>query len=156
MIETTNSIPEELRRYLHIISADQVLQKRSNNECATVLKFQGNLYLLSDSDLEERIKSALGKHLCSDCTIFSGTLCPKVLDLPRELCLRKGYTRIEGIADSKRIEKYDFITEGIECFNTCDDFFVVTKCARFENADLKRKKEKEKERRDKEKNANKK
>lgn len=75
----------------------------------------------------------LGTHLCGkNCTMVCNG-CPRTAALTVSFQERIGKKFVEAVKNSWRIEKYPFVTEGIEAFNmdANNDAFVVLQCENY-------------------------
>jgi len=130
---TIEKIPENIRMTLQKTTEEKVFIDRLNGYRGAVIKIGDDLFTSSKkpSDLHH----ALGSHLCSSCKMeINSHLCPKVQDLSMESCRRNTSTEVEALKDSKRLEKYDFITLGVEGYGMKNDFLVVCECERYKRA----------------------
>ena len=133
-MKQTINIPDEIRDSLEEVSEEQILKLRLEGRRFVLVKIGEKLYLLTERKKKATIKYALGNHLCSKCMMYRGTLCPKVFDIPLKTCQEQS---IDVVKYSKRSEKYSFITASVESVNLADDFFIVSACNNFKNAEKK-------------------
>lgn len=118
------------------VTVEELLKLRLNRKPAAVYKIDrrfyyteipGNLKLI-------RLSETTGPHLCGkNCTNVCKD-CPKTYDLTTSFQERIGRSFPYSVLESWRIEKYDFVTEGVEAFNmpNQNDAFVVLKCQDYE------------------------
>jgi len=141
MKRTINQLPEELRGSLEEISVEGIFKKRVSGEIGIVIQIDGDhyMYTFSNTKIGEKMKEKVkvrdmfGEHLCNTCEFTkSGELCPKVADLSVETCRRYYLDEIESFLESKRIEKYDFIKQGVESFNCRREYLIVIECDRYQ------------------------
>ena len=132
MNEIYKQLPEEVRKALKKVTEQEILMQRLRGEEGIILKIGTDCYFLSAKEKIVKIKYVLGQHLCGKCRIYRKTLCKKIYDSPIEELKSDKLQKGEATIKSKRIEKYPFITKGIECFNCSKDFFVVAECTNFE------------------------
>lgn len=86
----------------------------------------------------------LGKHLCGcNCSLVCNG-CPKVAALTVAFQQRFGKNFPVAVRDSWRIEKYDFIREGLETFNmnSSNEAFMVLVCESFQTRSKEQRKSK--------------
>jgi len=140
MERTMKQLPEEIKDSLKEVSIEEIAEERAKGKIGIVLKYGDTnyMYIFSNTKVrakereKEEIRYILGSHLCNSCDIEqSGKLCPKIADASADTCKRYHADVIEAIMDSKRIEKYDFIRQGIECFNSLKEYFVVSECSHY-------------------------
>ena len=131
MNETYEKLPEEVKAVLRPITEKELLKERIRGRRRIVLKIGEEYYLLSARGTGIDIKYVLGNHLCSKCQMFFGSLCPKVFDPSMHVALEVEPEESIAILKSKRIEKYPFITKGVECFNCYKEYFIVAECSKF-------------------------
>lgn len=140
MEKTMKKLPEEIRNSLKEVTIEEIIDLRLTvpEKRFIIIKIGNKLYYTPISKREqlEGIRSAFGKHLCCDCGNFfcNGELCPKVADLSEETNIKEFFGKREAVIESKRIEKYPFVTSGVEYFNSQNkqkEYLVVEKCSRF-------------------------
>lgn len=117
--------------YLEERDADYILRMRiRTNVVGFVLRFNQKYYFADLGSVQDiRVDGAFARHLCGDCKrcIASEDGCPKVRDF-----YLSGTSRKRAAFFNKRIEKYDFIVEGIEIFNNGNNsWFSVRTCKDF-------------------------
>lgn len=126
--------------YLKMISKEELLTKRLSKKPGFVYKI-GDFFFYTDlpKAVTPSDSFANSKHICSAqgvpcCTHLSAKAdeeggCAKVRDIPMEFYqIEYPEKLLSYVKDSNRIEKYDFITEGYETFNTSNNIFVVLDC----------------------------
>ena len=135
MEKTMQKLPKEIKNSLKEVTSEQVINLRLTvpEKRFIIIKIGDKLYYTPIRRREqlEGIRSAFGKHLCSDCGNFfcNGELCPKVADLSEETNIKEFWGKREAI-----IEKYPFVISGVEYFNSqnkAKEYFLVEKCSRF-------------------------
>ena len=136
MNQTINALPENVRNSLKEVTTKEIFELRLKREPLLIIKSNDKLYVIvcKDEKTIEDIKAPFENHKCSNCANFFNNktkqLCPKVADIFIESY--RGYSNLEeDLKESKRIEKYSFITGGIEYTNSAGGFFVVSECSRF-------------------------
>ncbi len=139
---------EENVLYFSKISVDEIFEKRIGNTPGLVLK-KNQEYFFTEipADLGcfgiAKHKCYCNGHLCKKLSakddLHGG--CVKVRDIPIEAFSKKSKQKLKNAC---RIEKYDFITEGIESFNTKNNFFIVIECTHYEKSNPPTKPEKKK------------
>ena len=103
------------------VTAEELEKYRRSEIPSFVLKMDDKLYYTKiPKNLHFVSSTILGEHQCAKCRHLSAASdenggCAKVRN------------------NSERIERYPWITEGYETFNTDHDSFVVTNCLHFEN-----------------------
>lgn len=129
---------------LKVISKEELLTKRISKKPGFVYKFGDFLfYTALPKGVTPNDSVANAKHVCSAqghscCVHLSAETdeeggCAKVRDIPMEFFKIEYPERLLSyVKDSNRIEKYDFITEGYESFNTSNNLFVVLNCEHVE------------------------
>lgn len=126
---------EEQRYDLREISKEELFDLRVSQKPGFVVK-KNNAYYYTEIEKELKFvcQNIVGRHCCNTCECFSAKKdgCPKVKDLSITSYNSKYRANPEVINKAKRIEKYDFITFGIESFNTVLDSFVVGECSNYE------------------------
>lgn len=75
----------------------------------------------------------IGNHLCGNQCAMVCKGCPRTSDLTVAYQQRFGKTYPMAVKSSWRIEKYDFIREGLESFNmnSSNDAFIVLQCENY-------------------------
>lgn len=117
------------------IDADSLFEARASGKPGFVFKCGSALYYTKISKKARFFSTSnLGTHLCSKCKKMSALSdshggCRKV----RDICLTSPFLCQNKtlLKNSKRIEKYKFITLGFESFNTTQDAFIVLKCQNY-------------------------
>lgn len=115
VVESTNSF------HLTQVTTAELEEYRRSEIPSFVLKTDDKLYYTKIPKSLHFINSiVLGEHQCAKCRHLSAASdeeggCEKVRN------------------ETERIERYPWITEGYETFNTDHDSFVVTSCLHFEN-----------------------
>lgn len=114
-------------------SPEEIIRKRVNNESGIVMVFEGETYF-ANAPRKARIETLeeVKLHKCRNCMRLSAKPdaeggCAKVRDLPISL-----QDTERSIRNKMRIEKYAFITEGMESVNTVDMETLVIQCEHFE------------------------
>ena len=114
--EVTSSLSYNLSQ----VTVEEIIEYRKSTLPCFVLKQNNNFYfsVISDDISFVSCGSSLGKHMCSWCQRLSAASdteggCAKVRELARY------------------IERYPWITKGIETFNTKHDALVVFQCEHF-------------------------
>ena len=131
MKQTVTSLPDETKKYLKEVEKEEILQRRLGRRSTVVVKEGKKYYILTNCKKNNSMRHIFGEHLCSKCDFAKGGLCPKISDMPKEETEKRGYDILEAIIESKRIEKYPFITKGVELFNATREYFVVSECRRY-------------------------
>ena len=128
-----NAMEESLKEFFfREVTSDELLRLRLNRKPAAVYKIDGRYYYTEiPGNLKLiRLSETAGPHLCGkNCTNVCKD-CPKTYDLTTSFQERMGRSFPYTVLESWRIEKYDFVTEGLEAFNMFNqnDAFVVLKC----------------------------
>ena len=133
-IEVIDMLTIEEYPFVEVTTAE-LIHLRLSKKPGVVYKRNGKLYYASvPGDLKISGKeSDFDQHLC-------GKNCHKVCDgCPRTHALTVSYQKrlgkkfVEAVRDSWRIEKFNFIDEGVEAFNMywSNDAFIVLKCNKF-------------------------
>lgn len=127
----------------HEVTPRQLAQHRLSKKPGIVYKKNGKLYYTSFS---AGLKvygqdDTFGTHLCGKNCSMVCKGCRRTSDLTVPYQERYGRSFIEAVKASWRIEKYDFITEGIEAFNTgsSSDALIVLECKNHKVSDPKKK-----------------
>lgn len=138
----SEDIIKELNFPLSLSSQDEIFSARLSTAPGFILKVENLLYY-SQIPYNLNLKAVSFSHLCainnSECSHLIATPsilggCPKVQDRFIEFYDKNdSYSSyIDTLEDSKRIEKYDFISLGFETFNTISNTFCVIKCNNYE------------------------
>jgi len=151
MSQTINTLPEKIKSSMIEVSKEQIFLLRLQKKSFIVIKSGGKLYVafLGNANMLKARAAITRNHKCRNCANFYNEklrkLCPKVADFSEEAC--RTYTRSdeEAIRESKRIEKYPFIKEGMECVNSIGSF-IVAGCSHFKENAIDEDKMNEKER----------
>lgn len=118
------------------VTVDELCKHRMKKKPGFVYKERDKLFLASiPKNLRLSVTNDI--HLCSYsdkvCRFLSASSdpsigCPKVRD---RIVSESEYKNSpeKAMLTSKRIEKYDFITRGMETFNTVDDSLIVLECS---------------------------
>lgn len=119
----------------HEVSCKELLQHRLSQKPGIVYKFDNRFFYASvpgTLKINSQEKS-LGTHLCGkNCSkVCAG--CPRTADLTVQYQMREEKCFYEAVMNSWRIEKYDFIVEGIEAFNMecSNEALLVFKCKHY-------------------------
>lgn len=139
MNQTIVKLPKKYQESFEKILPAEILSLRLSGKSHIIIK-SGNEFFVYRADQKnpESTKNAflkaVGSHKCSDCANFykDGKLCPKVSDCSIPTCRRYTSSFIGAVKDSKRIEKYRFVIEGIEYFNADREYLIVSTCNRYE------------------------
>lgn len=143
-VDTCNTKKVEVDYYpLTHISEEELLQKRASKIPGFVYKVNNNLFYtslpnnLSFPYYDKHIcSSSKSSHVCKRLMSLEDSEggCVKVKDRSFEY-YNQNIRSIRCLKHSKRIEKYDFITEGFETFNTTGyNIFIVLSCKNHENS----------------------
>jgi len=125
---------ETIKHLLKEVSEEELMNIRLKRKLGVVLKLNGKLYFLSDSSKAVIAREIFGGHLCGKCEFGSETICPKIMDWFVKVFEEEGIVGPYAVKKAKRIEKYDFIVEGIEAFNTSDYYMIVTNCSKYQHS----------------------
>ena len=112
---------------LRLSEVPGIVYKKDN--CFFYAEVPGTLTLNGKAD-------CIGKHMCgTQCTMICKG-CPRTSDLTVAYQQRFGKTFPMAVKSSWRIEKYDFIREGLESFNmnSTNDAFIVLQCESYMQA----------------------
>lgn len=136
MSQTINKLPEKIKSSMKEVSKEQLFLLRLEKKSFVVIKSGGKLYVAFSKNADMlKIRTAIKMHRCRNCANFfnekTRRLCPKVADCSEEVCRTYTHSEVDAIRESKRIEKYPFIREGIECVNSIGSFIVVG-CSNFQ------------------------
>lgn len=117
-------------------SSEELLRFRLKKKPIVILKFYDRLYYCDvPKDFKYLAKINLGPHLCSNCKNCSASRqfgCKKVADLSFQTLYTMIYhNSTKSMKESKRIEKYDWITLGLECINTDIEYFPIVRCINY-------------------------
>lgn len=122
---------------LREVSIDELLELRLSGEPGAVYKQPNGQYFYTtiDPTLNLSVKpDKLGKHACGlQCKQVCQN-CPRTKDLTVAYQKRIGKKSFfDATINSWRIEKYDFIVEGLETFNmtNANDVFLVLDCKNY-------------------------
>lgn len=118
------------------VTTSDVLVSRLSGKTGIVLKV-GKLLYFSEipKDIHLVGQTQIGRHLCSNCQNMSAAAdcdggCAKVRD--PNFIQRNDYVDIlSKMIASKRVEKYDFVLDGIEVFNSEQDALLIRRCANY-------------------------
>ena len=142
MNQTINKLPEKYKRSFQKILPSEILSLRMSGKAHIIIKSGKEFFVYrEDKKNPESTKSAfvkaVGSHKCSNCANFckNGKLCPKVSDFSVLSCRRYTNSLAAAIKESKRIEKYSFVIEGIEYFNTDSEYLIVSTCDKYKKED---------------------
>lgn len=141
-VDTKEVLVSENEYPLREISVEEIIELRKTTIPSFVLKKNGHFYYTRiHKNMKFTNNMVLGAHLCGGCQHCSAAPdekggCPKVrnLDFSAFRVSKKNFDA--AVMASKRIEKYDFILEGFESFNTSQESFVVTRCTNFESDEV--------------------
>lgn len=136
MEQTIERIPEEIRGLIREVNEKEIFIRRFKRRRGVVIKIAQKLYLIDDPsiDMLNTLKILFNDTLCARCEICrNGELCTKVADRAKEYTKRIELSPIDAIRESKRLEKYPFVLQGIEAFNypMGDEFLLVLECKNF-------------------------
>lgn len=136
MNQTISMLPEEIRKYFKKVTPIEVLKLRLSGKPHIIIKSDNEFFAYSEKstrDSADELKHFFEEHKCPSCGNFfrNGKLCPKVSDCSVTTCRRFVNSDLEAIKDSKRIEKYSFVIEGIEYFNVDREYLIVSKCMNY-------------------------
>lgn len=134
MKRTINTKLEEIKNLLQEVNKEELMRLRLSGNFGVVLKIDNKYFFLPDKSKASIARYALGEHLCGKCELGSETICPKIMDWFVKVFEEEGIVGPYAVRKAKRIEKYDFITDGVEAFNTSDYYMVVTKCSKYQEA----------------------
>ena len=117
------------------VTRKELMKLRLDGKPGAVYKIDGKLYYTEiPGDLKIiRMAEMASPHLCGkNCTNVCKD-CPRTTDLTASFQERMGRQFPYTILDSWRIEKYDFIPEGLEAFNMDhqNDAFMVLECQNY-------------------------
>lgn len=112
---------------------EEIVEKRLNKEIGVVMVVDGETYFANIHEkarLETLLEAKL--HKCGCCKRLSAKTdecggCAKVRDYPIE-----EYETVTSIQNKMRIEKYPFITEGLDAMNTTHRETLILECEHFE------------------------
>ena len=132
---------EEIDYPLRQVTTEEIATLRMSDEPGFILKIEGKyLYASIPKTLNCSSSKMLGKYLCATCQRFSSKPdcaggCVKVRDSDFNEYRMLGFSEDDAYELSKRLEKYSFISEGYETFNTSTESLVITKCAHYHLCD---------------------
>lgn len=129
------------------ISVEQLQKLRKNrklleklkeeNKGILILKYFGEVYYMAivPSSLS-LTNQTIGQHYCTNCNRCYASSdskggCAKVRDLSLNSYMKDGDKWEEALHKARRLEKYKFITFGVETINTSPEAFIVLGCNRF-------------------------
>lgn len=117
------------------VTVDELMKLRLGRKPGAVYKIGGKFYYTEIPGHLKiiRLSEAAGPHLCGkDCTNVCKD-CTRTSDLTAAFQERMGRKFPYTILESWRIEKYDYITEGLEAFNMSNqnDAFMVLDCQNY-------------------------
>lgn len=120
--DMTSRKKEKLSEYpMRSIELDELPELRKSKKAGLLIKIEGKyFYAKITPGLKFTSDVLLGTHMCSDCKRMS----PDTDE-------RGGCAKVRNYR-CNHIEKYDFITDGYETFNTHQNCLVVVKCANYE------------------------
>lgn len=117
------------------VSPEELLELRFSRVPGIVYKRYNTLFYapVPDTLAINGRDGDLGKHKCGCGCAKVCEGCLRTKDLTVEYQLKQGKTFREAVKKSWRIEKYDFIREGLETFNmnTANDAFIVLACENY-------------------------
>lgn len=121
---------------LRQVSVQELLELRLSKVPGVVYKKDNNFfYAAIPGELNFAGKAdSLGKHACGEqCTMVCKG-CPRTSDLTVAYQQRIGRRFSTAVKNSWRIEKYDFVREGLETFNMSaqNDAFIVLQCENYQ------------------------
>lgn len=119
VISTTKHVVSEYP--MKSIELDEVQELRNNKKAGLLVKIDDQYYYAKITPgMKFTSDVLLGPHMCSDCKRMSANTDE-----------RGGCAKVRNYR-CNHIEKYGFITEGYESFNTHQNCLVVVKCANYE------------------------
>ena len=127
-LEELEAIIEEFHEDFQMLSKEAIVRLRLGKKRFGLLKLKEKFYVFpyrTRGDVEKtekivkKIRACFSNiHCCASCANFYNEqqkkLCPKVEDGSEEVCRRYTNSDIDAITESKRMEKYPFITIGFE------------------------------------------
>ena len=128
-VSTINSIEEYP---FHEVSRKELMKHRLSGKPGIVYKLDNKFFYAKVPGILNIVGkgSYLGAHMCGkNCTkVCAG--CPRTSDLTVPYQMREAKSFFEAVINSWRIEKYDFIVQGIEAFNMecSNDAMIVIEC----------------------------
>lgn len=117
------------------VTVDELVELRLGEKPGIILKNEGEYWYAKANQKISLV--SLGEHLCNSCRRCIPSSdedggCAKVRDVSVERKSRdETKTLVEIVEDSKRIEKYEFITSGIEVINSRQEGLLVLECENF-------------------------
>lgn len=133
LIQKTNSLVKTFP--LRLVSQDELLNLRVSKIPGFVLKLDNRLYFaeIEYSTVISCIENLPCKHLCAICTNCLPNKCIKIQDGPVSFNLKYISSDYRNaVAKASRIDKYSFIHDGFETFNTVNDSFLIFDCGKYE------------------------
>lgn len=139
--QLVNEINKDILNPLKETTVDELINIRICGNVPTFILKKNSALFTTKIPIETHFlfQPLLGKHLCSTCRHLCVKPdeeggCAKVRDFCFETCFQSSICS-KAIADSKRIEKYPFITDGIEVVNcnSQNNIFMVTGCKNYES-----------------------
>lgn len=121
---------------LHQVDVRELMMLRLSKVPGIVYK-KGNLFFYSAISGELNIAGKfddIGRHACAQQCSMVCKDCPRTSALTVAYQQRLGRSFKASVANSWRIEKYDFVLEGLETFNMFgqNDAFIVLKCENYQ------------------------
>ena len=126
--------PEELKKIRYNPSIREKFQKEK--KAILLLKYYGTYYMAIIPAKLSLTSQTIGTHLCGGCnrcyasSDFNGG-CAKVRDLWVSSYLKDGDSLEVAVKKSCRLEKYPFITMGLETIFGISESFAVLDCNRY-------------------------
>jgi len=127
--------PEELIRvpFVEVSSEKELIKLRIKEKPILILKNDGKLFYLKVENMKLLLANFKERpiHHCDSCKNCYPGRCKKVRDRFFEALYRNGISNYNNtVKESKRIEKYPFVLDGIELYGLNDkDYFICSKCA---------------------------
>ena len=131
---------KKYKLHLHEIKKEEIMEyRKSGKPGMVVLVDKKFFYTPVKKEWKFVSQKLMGEHVCAMCRKVSPLLCEKVADLSVEFHSKKEEEDPYTVA--KRLEKYDFVLEGYETFNTDFNVLVITKCKNVNDLKSKEKQE---------------
>ena len=119
--------------FIEVKSEKELIGLRMKKEPILIIRNNGKLFYLKANKMKLFLVNFTGRpmHKCDSCRNCYPGRCNKVKDRFFEALYRTGISNYHNtIMESKRIEKYPFIIDGIEFYGLNEkDYFICNKCA---------------------------
>ena len=130
--EYLNIQKDEVYKFREVTS-EELLQIRMSKQPGVVYK-KGGILFVATVKRSMSVYTLGKKHLCAEECLRVCRGCPRTRDITVAYQQRIGKSFTQAVYNSWRIEKYDFVIEGIEAFNmgADKDAFFVFSCAAYD------------------------